>query len=203
MLPPSRAAAVLCASLLACAARKEAWRGVAPEVFVDVVPRAAQLSVDGAPVGLGAHTVPVPDARHVYVLRAAAPGFAPRERSAEGERLAGARVGLVLRPEGFGEGRPLDLDEGSGLAAAASLLQRSGRAAAALEYAERAVEVSPEVPLGHRVLGEAAQALGQRKRAVQELSAYLQLAPDAPDRRAVERRVEELRGDITIPGIDR
>ena len=191
-----------CLACLACAARKEAWRQAAPEVFVDVVPRAAQLSVDGAPVGAGAHTVAVPDARHVYVFRAVAPGFAPRERAAEGARLAGARLGLVLRPDGFGDARALDLDDGSGLAAAASLLQRSGRVAVALEYAERAVEVSPEAPLGHRVLGEAAQALGQRKRAIQELSTYLQLALDAPDRRAVERRVEELRGDLTIPGID-
>ena len=203
MVPSCRDAVLVCALLLlACAARKEAWRQAAPEAFVDVVPRAAELSVDGVPVGRGAHTVPVPDPAHVYVFRAVAPGFAPGQRAGEGARLAGARVGLVLRPEGFGDARRLDLDDGASLAAAASLLERTGRHAAALEYAERAVDMSPEVALGHRVLGDAAQALGQRKRAIQELSTYLQLAPDAPDRRAVERRVEELRGDLTIPGID-
>ena len=203
MLPSSRDAFLACALLLACAAPKESWRQPAPEVFVDVVPRAAQLLVDGAPFGAGAHTVPVPDPAHRYVFRAVAAGFAPGERSAEGSRLAGARLGLVLRPEGFGDARQLDLDDGSSLAAAALLLQRTGHHLLALEYAERAIEVSPEMPLGHRVLGEAAQALGQRKRAIQELSTYLQLTPGAPDRLAVQRRVEDLRGDLTIPGVER
>jgi tetratricopeptide (TPR) repeat protein len=205
MVPSSRTVvlyALLLACAAACAARKEAWRQAPPEVFVDVVPRAAQLSVDGAPLGMGAHTVPVPDPAHVYVFRAAAPGFAPRQREGVGSRLVGARLDLVLRPDGFGEARRLDLDDGSSLSLAASLLERQGKHAAALEYAERAVEVSPEVPLGHRVLGEAAQALGQRKRAIQEFSTYLQLATDAPDRRAVEGKVERLRGDLTIPGLD-
>jgi tetratricopeptide (TPR) repeat protein len=202
MLPSPRYAALL-ALLLACAAPKEAWHQDPPQVFVDVVPRAAQLSVDGRLVGTGAHTVPVPDPARVYAFRATAPGFAPRERAGEGARLAGARLDLVLRPEGFGEARRLDLDDGSSLAAAAALLQRTGQHHAALEYAERAVEVSPEVALGHRVLGEAAEALGQRKRAIQEYSTYLQLATDAKDRTAIERKVERLRGDLTIPGVDR
>jgi tetratricopeptide (TPR) repeat protein len=203
MLPSSRHALLPFALLLACAARKEPWRQPPPEVFVDVVPRAAQLSVDGAPMGAGPHTVPVPDPVHRYVFRAAAPGFAPGERAAEGSRLAGARLGLVLRPQGFGEARPLDLDDGSSVAAAASLLERTGKHLLAQEYAERAVEASPEAALGHRVLGEASQALGQRKRAIQELSTYVELAPDAPDRSAVARRVEELRGDLTIPGLEK
>jgi len=205
MLPCSRnvlllALLVTCAA--GCAAPKEAWRQSPPEVFVDVVPRAAQLSVDGALLGRGSHTVPVPDRAHVYVFHAAAPGFAPRQRKGEGAQLAGTRLDLVLRPDGFGEARRLDLDDGAGLAAAASLLERRGQHLTALEYAERAVEVGPEVPLGHRVLGEAAQALGQRKRAIQEYSTYLRLAPDASDRGAVEQKVEKLRGDLTIPGLD-
>ena len=189
--------------LLACAAPKDAWRQAPAEVFVDVLPRVAQLSVDGVPLGAGAHTIPVPGPAHVYVFRATAPGFAPGERAGEGARLAGTRLGLVLRPNGFGEARRLDLDDGSGLASAASLLQRTGQHLLAVEYAERAVEVGPEVALGHRVLGEATQALGQRKRAIQEYSTYVQLAPEAPDRGAVERKVEELRGDLTIPGLER
>lgn len=208
MLPSSRNVALLalltaCAAPFACAAPKEAWRQGPPEVFVDLLPRAAQLSVDGTPLGTGAHTVPVPDPAHVYVFRAAAPGFVQRERAGEGSQLAGARLGLVLRPNGFGDARRLDLDDGTGLAAAASLLQRTGQHRLAFEYAERAVEAGPEVPLGHRVLADAAEALGQRKRAIQEYSIYLQLATDAPDRGAVARKVEQLRGDLTIPGLDR
>ncbi len=201
--PPLAAAALIVACAAACAGPKETWPRAPAEVFVDVLPRGAELSVDGAPLGVGPHTVPVPEPAHVYVFHAAAPGFVPGERSGDGARLAGARIGLVLRPNGFGNARRLDLDDGAGLAAAAALMQRAGHPSTALEYGERAVEVSPEVPLGHRVVGEAAQALGQRKRAIQEYSAYLQLSPDAPDRAVVQRRVEELRGDLTIPGADR
>jgi tetratricopeptide (TPR) repeat protein len=170
---------------------------------VEVLPRSATLSLDGAPLGPGARTVAVPDPAHVYRFSASARGFAPAQHDAEGARLAGARIGLVLRPAAFGEARRLDLDEAGGLAAAAALLERTGQHQAALEYAERSVELAPEAPLGHRVAGDAALALGRQKRAVAEYSAYVQLAPDAADRPAIERRVEELRGDITIPGLDR
>lgn len=183
----------------ACAAPKEAWRQPGAEAFVDVLPQEAVLSVDGAVIGSGSHAVPVPDRAHVYVLRAQAPGFPAAERSATGAQLAGARIGLVLRPPGFGEARRLDLDDGIGLASAGALLERTGRHEAALQYAERAVDAAPEAPKGYRVLGDAARALKQRKRAIQAYSSYLQLAPDAPDRAAVARAVEELRGDMTIP----
>jgi tetratricopeptide (TPR) repeat protein len=184
-----------------CAPKRQAWsETVQAEVFVEVLPRSAELWVDGAPQGPGSRTVRVPDAAHVYAFRAAAPGFSVAEQSGAGAQLMGGHVGLVLRPDGFGEARPLDIQDGASLARAAALLQRRGRSEQALEYAERAVEVSPEVPLGHRVMGEAALALGRQKQAIQGYSGYLQLAPDAPDRAAVERQVERLRGDLTIPG---
>jgi tetratricopeptide (TPR) repeat protein len=191
--------AVAAAAAAACAAPKQAWQSAAPEAFVEVLPRDAELSVDGRPLGKGAHVVPVPDAAHVYVIRAVAPGYAPAERSADGARLAAARVGLVLRPLQFGDARRLDLDDGSGLAAAAALLHRTGRSQAALEYAERAVEAGSEVALGQRVIGDAAWALGRRQRAIDAYSAYLRLAPEAPDRGAIQSRVEDLRGDLTLP----
>lgn len=208
MTPPRRRSAraaglALGAALCACATPKQPWRPRDPEVLIEVVPRRAVLTVDGVALGPGGRPVPVPDAARVYVLRAALPGYTLAERAVPGAKLAGARVGLVLRPDGFGEGRRLDLDDGVGLAAAAALLERRGLREDAIDFAERAADAAPELPLPHRVLGDAAFALGQRKRAVLEYSAYLQLAPDAPDRRAVQRRVEELRGDITIPGVER
>jgi tetratricopeptide (TPR) repeat protein len=198
------AASAACAAL-ACAGRPAtSWAEAAPpEVYVEVLPRDAALSLDGAPLGRGSRTVRLPDAARRYTFRATAPGFAPAERSGEGAKLAGAQLGLVLRPDGFGEGRRLDLDDPQGLAAAAALLGKGGRHAAALAYAERAVELQPEAPLPHRVAGDAAWALGQRKRAVQAYSAYLAASPAAHDRAAVERRLEELRGDITLPEASR
>ena len=82
---------------------------------------------------------------------------------------------------------------------APALLERRGAHRQALEYAERAVEAAPEVALGQRVLGDAARALGQRQRAIDGYSAYLGLAPEAPDRNAVVSRLEELRGDVALP----
>ena len=191
---------VLAGLALACAAPKQAWRETTPpEVFVELLPKGAELTIDGKPFGSGAHTVAVPDPAHVYVLRASAKGFLPAERSEAGARLSGARVGLALRPEGFGSGRRFDIDDGSGIALAAALLEKKGQHALALEYADRAVELAPEQPLGHRVAGDAALALGQRKRAIQAYSTYLAVAPDAPDKAAVAQRVEGLRGDLTIP----
>jgi len=206
-MTPSRRSvhAALAAAALAagCGAPKQPWHEAVPrEVFVEVLPRSAALSVDGTPLGNGARAVPVPDPAHRYLFSASAQGFATAQRADDGARLAGARIGLVLRPAGFGEARRLELDEPAGLAAAAALLARGGHHQAALEYAERAVELAPDAPLGHRVAGDAALALGHRRRAVHEYSAYVQLAPDAADRDAVERRVEQLRGDLTIPGRD-
>ncbi|HUK67069.1 MAG TPA: tetratricopeptide repeat protein [Anaeromyxobacteraceae bacterium] len=188
---------------LACAAHKQAWYAPVPEVLVEVLPQRADLFVDGAPAGPAGHPVPLPDPAHVYVFRATLSGFLPLQVSLDGSSLSGARLGLVLRPEGYGQARRLDFDDAPGLAAAAALLERRGSHADALEYAERAAELSPELPQARRVLGDAAFALGKRRRAVAEYSAYLSLAPDAPDRALVEARVEKLRGDMTIPGLDR
>jgi tetratricopeptide (TPR) repeat protein len=184
----------------ACSSQKQSWRETEPpEVFVEVLPRSAQLSVDGRALGPGARSLAVPDPTHVYVFRVSAPGFAPAERSGTGAAFAGARLGIVLRPEGFGSGRRLELDEAGGLAHAAALLERRGEHRLAVEYAERAVELAPEVAMQRKVLGTAFLALGNERRAIQEYSTYLQLAPDAPDRRQVERTVARLRGDVTIP----
>jgi tetratricopeptide (TPR) repeat protein len=187
----------------ACASQKQSWRETAPpEVFLEVLPRSAQLSVDGHTLGPGSRTFAVPDPAHVYVFRASAPGFASAERSGEGAKLAGARLGIALKPEGFGAARRLELDEAGGLAQAAGALERRGEHGIAVEYAERAVELAPEQPMPRRVLASALLAIGDERRAIQEYSTYLQLAPpDAPDRRKVEQIVARLRGDVTIPGL--
>lgn len=193
----------LAGAAAACASKKQSWRETAPpEVFIEVLPRSAQIAVDGRKLGPGSRTLAVPDPAHVYVFRASAPGFGAAERSEEGAKLAGARVGLVLRPDGFGSARRLDLDDAASLAQASALLERRGEHRFAAEYAERAVELAPEAPTQRRVLGAALLALGDQRRAIQELSTYLQLAPDAPDRRRVEQIVAKLRGDVTIPGLE-
>jgi len=203
MMPRFRKGAFLLALVgMACTAPKQAWRESPPEVLVELLPQRAQLFIDGAPAEPTGHPVVLRDPAHVYVFRAVLQGFLPLETKGTGSALSGARLGLVLRPDGFGEARRLDLDDGRGLAAAAALLERRGAHADALEYADRAAEVAPELPLARRVLGDAALALGQRRRAIAEYSAYLSLAPDAPDREMVQARVEGLRGDLTIPGID-
>jgi len=160
---------------------------------VEVLPRDAEVWVDGGPLGRGAHEVAVRDPGHVYVFRASAAGFADAERAVPGAEAAGARVGLALRPLGLGAGARLDLDEPGGLASAAAALLRDGRASDALDYAARAGELAPRAPAVHRLLGDAHRQLGHRQRAAREYEQYLQEAPDARDRDEVERAVEELR----------
>ncbi|HET9595969.1 MAG TPA: hypothetical protein VFP65_10330, partial [Anaeromyxobacteraceae bacterium] len=74
-MPPLRTA--LAAALLAgCAApARTSWsEATPPEVLVEVLPRDAQLALDGVPLGTGPRSVPVPDAARRYRLQATAPG---------------------------------------------------------------------------------------------------------------------------------
>jgi hypothetical protein len=201
--PVVRALALLAGvAMSACATpRPPAGEPEPPEVFVDLLPSEAELTVDGVPLGSGPRAVPVPEPNHRYLFRASAPGFTPAERAGQGARLAGTRVGMVLRPAGFAAARPLDLDDGESLAAVAELLQRGGRGHAALEYAERAVEASPRSAPAHRVLGDVSLSVGASARALQAYRAYLLLAPDAADRDDVERRMRDLRGEPAVPGV--
>jgi len=199
MPQPSALLVPAAAALLACAAERGSWRELAPpEVLVEVLPRAARVELDGQPAGTGSRTLPVPEATRLYRIRASAPGFEAAEVELPGEKLAGSRLGMALRPEGFGSGRRLDLDDPSGLSQAAAQLERGGRAPEAVEYAERALSLA-EVPLAHRVLGAAYARLGDRRASVRHYTDYLNLAPDAPDAAAISRALERSRGDITIP----
>ena len=196
------AAAIATLSNGACATwSSQPRREVEPlEALVEVLPRDAELWVDGVAAGRGARTVPVPDPDHVYVISAAAPGFAPEQRGGEGALLAGARIGIVLRPEGFTRHLRLELDEPAGLTAAGAALLRAGRPAQAADYGARAAELAPDEPAPHRLLADAYRAAGDRVRAAREYAIYLLLAPDAPDREEVERQVERLRVDVQLPG---
>lgn len=207
-MPRSRrtsvAALLLLLPLLACGPRKQSWKSLdVPEVVVDVLPSDAELMVDGVSLGQGGRSIPVQEPTRAYLFRVKAAGFLDAERSVMGGRLVGARLGIALRPEGFGEARRLDFDDGPSLALASSLLVRGQRYRHAMEYASRAVQLSPDAVLAHRAIGDAAHALGDRQRAIQAYSTYLRLAPNAPDKAVVERRVEKLRGDMTIPPIVR
>jgi tetratricopeptide (TPR) repeat protein len=187
-------------SLAACAQRQRFEDANAPEGLVEVLPRSAVVEVDGVVLGPGSRTLPVHDRGATHRLSARAPGFEPIEVRVPASLLAGGRVGLVLRPAGFGVARPLELDEPSGLASAAALLLRHGRADEAAQYAARAAEVAPNAPAPRRILGDAWLAAGRRDLAVREYATWLTLAPaDDPARPEVERRVSELRGDIDVP----
>jgi predicted Zn-dependent protease len=197
-----RSLAPLAAVALACSGARPRLDQVSPpECLVEVLPRSAELSVDGVAVGPGARTLPIRDPARVLRLRATAAGFEPAELEVTGEKVAGARVGLALKPDGFGAWRTLDLDEPAGLASAGALLLRGGRADEAIQYASRAAELDPGAPLPHRVLGDAWMRLGQHERAADSYAAYLAHArPDAPDRSEVERRLGALRGDLELRG---
>ncbi len=192
---PGLAAAL--ALLAACAGGKQSWREAAPppEVFLDVLPRTADVIVDGHRVGKGPQPLALGD--RPMEVQFVAEGFEGLVVSVDA-KAAGSRVGVALRPSGWGTGRTLDIDEPIGLAAAASVLLRAGLALEASQYAERAAEVAPVAPQPHRVAGFAHLKLGRKGRAAQELSRYLELAPDAADREEIERLVGQLRGDFAI-----
>jgi hypothetical protein len=191
--------ALLSFAASACAPRQRFEDLEGPEGLVEVLPRSAQLEVDGVAMGPGGRALPVRDPARVHRLRATAEGFEPAEVTVEGAALAGTRVGLVLRPLGFGAARGLSMDEPAGLHAAAASLLRGGRAREAVEYAARAAELAPQAAPPHRVLADAWLSLGARERAARAYAAWLERAPaDAPGRAEVERRLSELRGDLDM-----
>lgn len=192
---PAVAAAVW-AGALACAGARPAAPAAEepPEVLVEVLPRDAEVELDGRLLGRGGRTVPAPDEAVPHVVRVSASGFATEERELPPESLAGARIGAALRPEGL-RGLALDYDDAPGLAEAAAFLVRTGAVSDAADYAERAASLEPALPLAQRALGDALGALGRPRRAAQAWSRYLQLAPDAPDAPEVAERLREVRGE--------
>lgn len=182
--------AVPVALLAACAGGRARESLAPPELLVEVLPRLADVALDGAPVGRGTRAVPAP-APGVHRLTVVAEGYDPEERPLPEGPLAGARVAVALRPAGFGASRRLDYDEPEGLAQAAATLARAGRHRDAADYASRAAGLDPSLPLAQRALGDALAGLGRRDEARSAWGRYLRLAPDAPDAAAVERRMGE------------
>jgi len=83
------------------------------------------------------------------------------------------------------------------LANLAVLLFREGRPADALSRLDRAVELAPDNAALFRNRAMALESLGRTDEAVRDLRAFLGLAPDAPDRAAVEEKIEALSGALT------
>jgi hypothetical protein len=200
MTPGTRLALAAAVSLVtSCASTPPAtWSTVRPpEAYVEALPPSAVISVDGVEVGKGSVSFPVPDDTRTYTLRATAPGFEPFVLAVPGTTLAGTRIDVVLRPEGFGSQRKLAAGEPVGLLQAAIALLRAGRAADALAFAQASLAAG-ESPQGHKVAGDAWRKLGNREMAVKEWSLYLSLVPDAPDRKAIEQSVASTRRDIEM-----
>lgn len=199
-----RPAAALCLALLASCAAKQPWRDAMaprPEVFVDVLPLDAEVRLDGHPVGRGSLTVAL--GSQPSELQVVAPGFEPAARTVDPATQSGARLAFALRPAGYGEARAVDLDEPTGLTAVSAALLRQKRPTEAAQYAERAVDLAPQLAPARRALGLALLQLPPskklRERAARELSAYLAGAPEAPDHAQIESLVERLRGDFAMP----
>lgn len=199
MTPRTNALAALIVLLGGCAGPRQAtWAEVHPPVaYVETLPPGALVTVDGVEVGLGPLAFPVPDESRIHALRLTAAGFEPLEASFQGSKLAGARLELVMRPEGFGSQRQLASGEPTGLLQAAVALLRADRPREAIDYA-RASLAAGDSPQGHRVCGQAYRRLGKRDLAIQEYSLYLSLAPDAPDRKAVEEAIAAASRDIEM-----
>ena len=199
MTPRTIAAVTLAGLSLACASSPPVtWKEVSPpEVHVETLPPGALVAANGAEVGKAPLSIPVPDAERTYQLRATAEGFEPSEAQLSGKTLAGTRLDLVLRPVGFGTQRRLTSDDPVGLAQAASALLRADRPKDALAFAQASLGAG-DSPQGHKISGEAYRRMGERNKAVQEFSIYLTMAPDAPDRKAIEQAIASARKDIPM-----
>ncbi len=68
-----------------------------------------------------------------------------------------------------------------------------------MRFLETALELEPGLVDAHKFLGYAYQSKGQIKDAINELSVYLQLQPNAPDASKVSKDVETLRARLQTP----
>jgi len=199
MTPRTHALLALAVLAAACAGTQPVtWSQIDPPVaYVETLPPEALVAVNGVEVGKGLVAFPVADESRAYLIRATAPGFEPLESSVPGSKLAGTRVEMVLRPEGFGSQRRLAAGEPVGLLQAAVALLRADRPTDAIAFA-RASLAAGDSPQGHRVCGQAYRRLGKRDQAIKEYSLYLSLAPDAPDRKEVEEAISAASRDIEM-----
>jgi len=193
------AAGTLAGLSIACAsAQPVTWKEVRPpEVYVETLPAGALVSANGAEIGKSPLSFPVPEAGATYQIRASAQGFEPAVAELSGSKLAGTRLDLVLRPEGFGTQRRLVPGEPVGLAQAAFALLRANRPKDALAFAQASLAAG-DSPQAHKISGEAYRRLGDRNKAVQEYSIYLTMSPDASDRRVIEQAIDAARKDIPM-----
>ncbi len=168
-----------------------------PVAYLETLPPGALVTVDGAEVGLSPLAFPVRDDARNHAIHVTSPGFEPLDASFAGSKLAGARLELVLRPEGFGSQRPLASGEPSGLLQAAVALLRADRPTEAIAYA-RASLAAGDSPQGHKVCGQAYRRLGNRDMAIKEYSLYLSLSPGAPDRKEIEEAITATSRDIEM-----
>jgi tetratricopeptide (TPR) repeat protein len=199
MTPRTSALLTLAILSTGCAsAQKASWAEVQPPVaYLETLPPGALVTVDGIEVGLGPLAFPVPDEAHAYAIRVTSAGFEPLEASFAGSKLAGARIELVLRPEGFGSQRQLASGEPAGLLQAAVALLRANRPKDAITYAKASLAAG-DSPQGHKVCGQAYRRMGNRDLAIKEYSLYLSLSPDAPDRKAIEEAITATSKDIEM-----
>ena len=199
MTPRTHALPALAVLAAACAGPQPVtWSQIDPPVaYVETLPPEAIVAVNGVEVGKGVVTFPVTDESRTHAIRATAPGFEPLEISVPGAKLAGTRVEIVLRPEGFGSQRHLAAGEPVGLLQAAVALLRADRPTEAIAFA-RASLAAGDSPQGHRVCGQAYRRLGKRDLAIKEFSLYLSLAPGAPDRKEVEEAISAVSRDIEM-----
>jgi tetratricopeptide (TPR) repeat protein len=163
------------------------------EVLVEVLPRGAEVWVDGRPAARGSATIPAPPEDRELTVAVRAAGYEAEELTLAPGDAAGARVGAALRPEGFPGPTP-ELEDATLLAAAADYLLERRAAADARDYAARAAMVEPRLAIAHRVLGDARAALGDLAGAAASWTEYLRLSPYAEDAAVVEARIEEALG---------
>jgi tetratricopeptide (TPR) repeat protein len=166
-------------------------------VYVETLPIGALVAVNGTDVGLGPLAFPVRDEARSYAIRVTAAGFEPLDLTVVGSKVTGARLDLVLRPEGFGSQRKLEAGEPAGLLQAALALLRANRPKDALAFAKASIAAG-DSPQGHKVAGQAYRKLGNRDQAVKEYTMYLSMMPDAPDRKAIEEAITATSKDIDM-----
>ena len=174
------------------------WESVQPKsVSFEVMPRSAQVEVDGKAQQPGLITIDVTDLQRTFKVRVSAEGFESEEAVVVAGKVVSKQVIVALRPAGYE--RRVDAGDAASMALAAAALWRAKRVDDAAAYAEQSMQIT-NTDLANRVLGDVWRHRGDRDKATRYYTMYLSLVEnprDGPEIRAY--LMQDRPGDITIP----
>jgi Flp pilus assembly protein TadD len=131
------------------------------------------------------------DRRSLHAKRKASVSHEKRHHRHEVRAAKGGRQRRLLAKRGA-TAAPADRGDPRATYERGNALLFAGNATGAIAAYREAIQLAPADPIGYRGLGLAYEQKGDTAAAIRALQKYLKLAPSAPDRAIISRRIDRL-----------